>query len=899
MVCTVFKGEGEDQLGIRLAACALLLLAILFALSGCMWLQDWINPNPPTDLREITKKGAEVILDTQVSGLELYERLKEEGGPNVLEKTVAWLKTQPEVSDSGVAPDGNISVLYNSGLIGTLLIHTTAILNPGISAISTTSALKMLNSRENLVSLKTTSATSPGNKKAVILLPFQSKKLQKNVDNLIDNLESAGYIVDGPIVNEEVTLERMKTLGQYSVIYIITHGALTWDFPFSHVEIATGQRADPSSLMKIWNELVRKAAYVYTFKPNIGLMTVKVKGKKQSYFTVYEGFIDDFTYPNSLIVVNACNSFGNDTLADAFLKSGAAIYFGWTDITCLYFINQVTEAIFNLSTKPNFGVIEAYDTPYAFKDWGTYSVNQLFPGTFYRDKNNNDLRYVCYSNRDRYGNRVCGGDEGDRGAKVDFETDFVYKLRDGIDDLILNPATNQPPVAIITSPPNNSTFTEGEPVTFKGSATDPEDGPLTGSSLVWTSNIDGQIGTGESFTRSDLSVGDHTITFTATDSQGAIGRDSIKISIGPRPPEVAAKITSYSASPREITVPSNVTLSITIKNTGNVAECTFYVGGGLRRPDGTIDSLPLKPITLDPGQQGSTSWTYTINTEGGWDVVFGVWEEPNQETSLDYKGWFDDYIIGKKPPLENKPPVARFTYLARSPINPGVEEWIVFDATGSYDPDGTIRSYEWTFGDGTTATGLRVNKRYSSSGVFTVRLIVTDDDGATGETSQEFQVRPVAEAWKASAPVEDCELVDSRGVSWYEVDFNDSNWANVNLPDDDTWNCENCDRYYRIIFYLSSVNRNMKVYFESDDGLWLYVNGSSIGHWGGDCHDHGCVNNPRGRCNRILNVGPIDITDKLVEGRNIIAVHVSEWMYNEYFDFSFITKPLEENPLER
>jgi Tol biopolymer transport system component len=91
--------------------------------------------------------------------------------------------------------------------------------------------------------------------------------------------------------------------------------------------------------------------------------------------------------------------------------------------------------------------------------------------------------------------------------------------------------SNQPPIATITSPPDGATFTQGEPITFQGQATDPEDGPLTGASLVWTSSIDGQIGTGESFTRSDLSVGTHTITLTATDSQGAIGTDSIIVTI--------------------------------------------------------------------------------------------------------------------------------------------------------------------------------------------------------------------------------------------------------------------------------------------------------------------------------------------------------------------------------
>jgi uncharacterized protein YjdB len=62
----------------------------------------------------------------------------------------------------------------------------------------------------------------------------------------------------------------------------------------------------------------------------------------------------------------------------------------------------------------------------------------------------------------------------------------------------------QAPTATITSPANGTSFAEGATITFSGSGTDPEDGDLIGSALVWTSSLDGQIGTGASFTRNDL-----------------------------------------------------------------------------------------------------------------------------------------------------------------------------------------------------------------------------------------------------------------------------------------------------------------------------------------------------------------------------------------------------------
>ena len=63
--------------------------------------------------------------------------------------------------------------------------------------------------------------------------------------------------------------------------------------------------------------------------------------------------------------------------------------------------------------------------------------------------------------------------------------------------------------------------------------------------------------------------------------------------------------------------------------------------------------------------------------------------------------------------------------------------FVTFEATGSNDPDGSIVSYEWDFGDDNTGTGQRVEHGYTSTGSYPVRLTVTDNCDATSQDTVE------------------------------------------------------------------------------------------------------------------------------------------------------------------
>jgi PKD repeat protein len=57
-----------------------------------------------------------------------------------------------------------------------------------------------------------------------------------------------------------------------------------------------------------------------------------------------------------------------------------------------------------------------------------------------------------------------------------------------------------------------------------------------------------------------------------------------------------------------------------------------------------------------------------------------------------------------------------------------------FDAAGSFDPDGTIASYAWKFGDGTTGSGSAPAHTYPIGARYEVTLTVTDGGGASDVT---------------------------------------------------------------------------------------------------------------------------------------------------------------------
>ena len=97
-------------------------------------------------------------------------------------------------------------------------------------------------------------------------------------------------------------------------------------------------------------------------------------------------------------------------------------------------------------------------------------------------------------------------------------------------DITVNP--DALPLVTIANPATGSAHTVNRAIDFNGTANDPEDGDLT-ASIAWSSSLDGDIGTGASFSTSALSIGSHTITASATDLAGGTGTAEIDITVNP------------------------------------------------------------------------------------------------------------------------------------------------------------------------------------------------------------------------------------------------------------------------------------------------------------------------------------------------------------------------------
>ena len=127
----------------------------------------------------------------------------------------------------------------------------------------------------------------------------------------------------------------------------------------------------------------------------------------------------------------------------------------------------------------------------------------------------------------------------------------------------------------------------------------------------------------------------------------------------------------------------------------------------------------------DDGSAGSTipASRHTYAAAGSYEVFLTVTDNDGAV----------DFASGNVLVTENQSPTAAFTF---SPEEAVVDSLVLFSASPSTSPDGTITSYQWSFGDGAQASIRDTTHSYDEPGVYQVQLAVFDNLNGTDQTVQ-------------------------------------------------------------------------------------------------------------------------------------------------------------------
>ncbi len=243
--------------------------------------------------------------------------------------------------------------------------------------------------------------------------------------------------------------------------------------------------------------------------------------------------------------------------------------------------------------------------------------------------------------------------------------------------------TNQPPVAAFTP-----TCTLLACTVDAGASGDP-DGTIT--SYAWQFG-DTTTGTGVTTAHTYATANTYPITLTVTDNSGA---------------------TSTITHTVTVTGPTNQPPVAAFTPTCTLLACTVDAGAS-GDPDGTITSYAWQFGDTTTGTGVTTAHTYaTANT---YPITLTVTDNSGATSTI-------THTVTVTGPT-NQPPVAAFTPTCTLLA-------CTVDAGASGDPDGTITSYAWQFGDTTTGTGVTTAHTYATANTYPITLTVTDNSGAT------------------------------------------------------------------------------------------------------------------------------------------------------------------------